>query len=935
MQMALSVCTPETLSECTPEPQTMVSQCTLGPTQAVADHVSQPPQSPEEMYMRAAVEKATVEAKERFNWPRLKLFQQRAVEAWAANRHCFVISGTGSGKTACFILPALVARRWHEELDPHNAMSPSPVALVVSPLVSLMRDQVDRLLKVNVAAAVDSPQCDNESKRVWDRALRGELVVLYTSPERLYNLACSGEVSKLPKVSLLAIDEAHCVSEWGVSFREEYGKLKKVIQDIAKAGYGGRPPPVLCLTATCTRQVRSDVLHSLGLEERTTFCSTGTMNRPNLRFSVEDCGSRHFMDKRLLDLFGAKNGDVLERRERKLQATKPTAYSPTVVYANTKDEVKRLAYILDKQGVRVHPYHAGLPVDEKTFAEKAFRNGEIQAVVATIAFGMGIDKPDVRRVIHFGFPASLENYMQESGRAGRDGRLGECIVLYSEDNRAPRESAILGNEPNPRSPEIKRSLGRLQSVIHYCHNRGACRRAQLLEYLDEDPLGRDELVASQVPQPGTIGVCHEKQNGVIYCGRCDVCDRKSNASESAAGGVARVEPGVHDASSALQIVLDVIKKQPASRDCGMSRAALLAQDKLQSLRALTKEAWQRVLDAAVHHGYLAVTPVMSRPLVAYTLGAKSEVAEAQIAEGQGFKVDFGNTLNDDLVGLPKWVAHADIAKAQDRSSAATPVVENPSLEAGPPRGSMQRQPSSSNKDEREKAEKPVGAAKGSKRKSAAPPLAVSDAEEFATPPLPCKDKNKRPRGGDRASSNDEMACSLASVASPARQRPTGASSSSSGTVPPQAASAAASSGDALLPCPGKGVQPSRPAPKADPPAKNSKGEQAKPTKPELAKRTKQRTRYTEDDRKAAPAYMAKLMEAADFNSNVSGGAKRFRDMMAEAKNLAPKEHRQEIEAIPFKPNTSGVHACALDELIQKIKGQKSTSSAARPVLMLD
>jgi len=891
VQMALSECTPEpltALSLCTPEPHTMVSQCTLGePTQAIADQ-SQPPSTPQGITARAAMERATREASERFGWHRLKRFQCLAVEAWARGVNSFIISGTGSGKSACFTLPALVARRWHE-LDTDNYHGPPPTAIVVCPLVSLMRDQVSRLQKVGVIAAIDSPQCDNDSQKVWARALAGEIEVLYTSPERLYNLACAGEVSKLPRVSLLAIDEAHCVSEWGVSFRQEYGRLKSVVQDIAQAGWGGRPPPVLCLTATCPRDVRRHVLSSLGLEEHSTQYIDGSMNRPNLHYSVEDCGSKSRMQKRLLELLAApeNRADVQKRRDMPLTLHLPTPYSPTLVYANTKEDVDRLAAMLDEWGIRCYPYHSGSPRELKEEAAKAFQEGSIQVIVATIAFGMGIDKPDVRRVIHFGLPGSLENYAQESGRAGRDGKEAECILLYEDSIRNHRERAILGKEPNPRGPCV-RSLARLQSVIHYCHNRGVCRRAQLLQYLGEDPLGGDELVCSQLPQRGALGWC-EQQFDVVYCGRCDVCVRK--------GGSEGVD--VRDARTELQTVLSIVRKQ-----AGILRNKLLEQDELQKHRALTKEAWQRLLDAAVHNGLLTVTCFISRPVVAYAGGACS-------TEGQGFQVDFGNTLSHDSVGLPKWIA----------------PVPTPPKEAATRRGSsISEKPQTSNSSSssgtngvREKQDKSGGkGGKAVKRKAPAQEHTLtspkSDGEGFATPPLP----SKRALAGGRRSHSEDIANSLASIASPARQRAagpaiSGSSSSVSGQMHP-----AASSHEPLLPCPGLGVQvavqASRPAPRvdrADPPANNTG---------ERRKQTRSRRGYTEADRNAALPYIAKLMEAADFKTNVSGGAARYRTLMAEAKKLAPGEQHAAIEAVPFLSKTPGVHAQALDALIARIRG---------------
>eukprot|EP00929_Paragymnodinium_shiwhaense_P091037 TRINITY_DN51090_c0_g1_i1.p1 TRINITY_DN51090_c0_g1~~TRINITY_DN51090_c0_g1_i1.p1 ORF type:complete len:1345 (-),score=280.63 TRINITY_DN51090_c0_g1_i1:44-4078(-) len=538
----------------------------------------------------AASRLAAEEAARVFAWPKLRKFQQRVIEAWASGKNSFVLSGTGSGKSGCFLLPALVARRWHEQL---GAAGPPPVAVVVSPLVALMRDQVQRLQSLGVPAVVRSPQCDDPS--AWHRCITGQVAVCYMSPELIHRLATSGQLARLPNVSLLAVDEAHCVSEWGHDFRPEYGQLSEVIAALITAAAEGRRtlPPVIALTATCTLDVRADVVRSLGFDAERTAFVLGTMNRPNLYFAVEEHPKREQMEERLVELFGASLAAPERRREELIDGSSVAHVAPAVVYARRKADCVHLAQFLESRGVKAAAFHSGFENDTKQHVQDSFQRNDIQVVIATIAFGMGIDKPDVRRVIHYGLPASLEAYAQESGRAGRDGNRAECIVLYSASDRIRRERCI-GREEKPA--DAQRKVRRLHHAFQWCRNAVKCRRAYLLEHLGENASAPCGLANSQArPQGNTLGFCsmQDSERGpLLRCSHCDVC--------------CQILPHcLRDVRRELLVLLACSEQLR----CGRQELVVKAQEHAASASAasgllLSKEGWIRIVDAAVDSGLL-------------------------------------------------------------------------------------------------------------------------------------------------------------------------------------------------------------------------------------------------------------------------------------------------------------------------------------------
>ena len=346
----------------------------------------------------------------RFGYSDFRPGQEQAVASVLAAKDTLVILPTGGGKSLCYQVPALLL---------------PGLTVVVSPLISLMKDQVDALTARGLPAAfVNSTLTASQVAERLGRAARGEIKLLYVAPER-FDFGNSAERLRDMGISLLAVDEAHCISEWGHDFRPSYLRMASVRERLGD-------PPTIALTATATKLVREDIARQLHLDDPTTVI-TG-FDRKNLHYHVVPTKNERDKDAALVE--------ILRRHE-----------GLAVVYASTRKAVERIAGELERASIPVVGYHAGLDDAHRHDVQDAFMNGEVRAIVATNAFGMGIDKPDVRLVVHHAMPGTLEAYYQEAGRAGRDGKHSDCYLLHSFPDRFTHEFFIKGAYPERKLVE--------------------------------------------------------------------------------------------------------------------------------------------------------------------------------------------------------------------------------------------------------------------------------------------------------------------------------------------------------------------------------------------------------------------------------------------------------------------------------------------------
>ena len=347
----------------------------------------------------ATITQARAALRERFGHAEFRPGQERAVESVLGGRDTLVILPTGGGKSLCYQVPALL-------LD--------GLTVVVSPLISLMKDQVDALVAKGIPATfINSSLSSGQVSDRLAKAQRGEIKLLYLAPER-FDYGSAGQRIAAMGVSLLAIDEAHCISEWGHDFRPSYRRVRDIRTKLAS-------PPTIALTATATPEVRRDIARVLGLSNPDVVL-TG-FDRPNLRWHVVRTKNDAEKDGTLVD--------VLKRHE-----------GVAIVYAATRKTVDRVAHVLTRAGVRAEAYHAGLDDARRREVQDAFMAERVRAIVATNAFGMGINKKNVRVVVHHAMPGSLEAYYQEAGRAGRDGATADCYLLHAFQDRFTHEFFI-------------------------------------------------------------------------------------------------------------------------------------------------------------------------------------------------------------------------------------------------------------------------------------------------------------------------------------------------------------------------------------------------------------------------------------------------------------------------------------------------------------
>lgn len=413
-------------------------------------------------------EKATDSLKrllvERFGHSQFRPVQRETIETVLSGRDVLAIMPTGGGKSLLYQLPALV---------PENG-----VALVISPLISLMKDQVDALTALGIPAAYsNSSQDELDQMRVLSHAVTGKIRLLYISPERAVSRSFLDVAVKM-KVNLIAVDEAHCVSQWGHDFRPEYRKLSVLRKALAPQN-----PPAIALTATATERVMKDIADSLDLRSPGIFVQS--FMRPNLSFRVIYPSSETEKEELLIRIL----------RERSYEKN---GSGRAIIYCATRKKVDEVFEFLKKNGFRAGKYHAGRSASTREKTHSGYQAGKHNILVATNAFGMGMDQPDVRLVLHYQIPSSLESYYQEAGRAGRDGNPSDCILFYRNADFVT-QSFIIGREKNHKNGDTL-----LRNVREYGLT-DQCRQVHLCRYFGEE---------------------------ADACGCCDLCEGKEHESRT-------------------------------------------------------------------------------------------------------------------------------------------------------------------------------------------------------------------------------------------------------------------------------------------------------------------------------------------------------------------------------------------------------------------
>ncbi|QYF95603.1 DNA helicase RecQ [Massilia sp. PAMC28688] len=405
-----------------------------------------------------------------FGYPAFRGQQADIVEHVASGGDALVLMPTGGGKSLCYQIPALLR---------------DGVGVVVSPLIALMQDQVDALAEVGVRAAfLNSTQTFEETLRIERLVRTGEIDLVYVAPERLLTQRCL-ELFDASRIALFAIDEAHCVSQWGHDFRPEYIRLSVLHERYPDV-------PRIALTATADQQTRAEIAMRLQLDDARQFVSS--FDRPNIRYQIiEKANAR----KQLLDFITLEHGS-----------------DAGIVYCQSRKKVEETAEFLNENGVRALPYHAGMDYARRSDHQARFLREENLVMVATIAFGMGIDKPDVRFVCHLDLPKSIEGYYQETGRAGRDGMPANAWMLYGLADVVVQRRMI---EESEADETFKRVLGqKLDAMLGLCETL-SCRRVRLLEYFGEQstPCGNcDTCLIPPISFDGTVPV--QKLLSAIY-----------------------------------------------------------------------------------------------------------------------------------------------------------------------------------------------------------------------------------------------------------------------------------------------------------------------------------------------------------------------------------------------------------------------------------
>lgn len=472
-----------------------------------------------------------------FGYQTFRIGQQEVIEAVADGRDCLVIMPTGGGKSLCYQIPALMREG---------------LTLVISPLISLMKDQVDQLNANGVTAAYLNSTMSREAMQDTYRAMQsGEVKLVYVSPERVLTRDFLERLYDMP-LSMVAVDEAHCISQWGHDFRPEYAALGTLKQHFDQL-------PVMALTATADETTRNDIVSRLSLVDPHTYL--GSFDRPNIRYTLQE---KYKPMSQLTRYLGGVRGQS------------------GIVYCNSRKRVEQITEKLCDNGIRAAAYHAGLEHDERARVQEGFQRDDIHIVVATVAFGMGINKPNVRFVVHYDIPRNIESYYQETGRAGRDGLPAEAVMFYDPSDLAWLRRCLDEKEEGPQKQVESHKLNAMGAFAE----AQTCRRQVLLNYFGEY---REEP-----------------------CGNCDICldppkrFAAIEVAQKALSCVYRVNQ-----SFGINHVVDVMRgmQNQRIREHGHEQLSTYGIGREHS-----HEFWVSILRQLVHRGFLTQSIVRSSTL---------------------------------------------------------------------------------------------------------------------------------------------------------------------------------------------------------------------------------------------------------------------------------------------------------------------------------